>query len=129
LIDGLVGVNQIARPDRRAEAEFRGIGLFDGFIDGLEGVNRKRRTKNFFLGDAGIVGNVAEQGRQIEIALVQVTALGPLAAENRLGAAGLGILYLLFDFLPLGLQVNWTHAGLFVRAVPNGFLFENFHQA
>src|SRR5262245_3441878 len=35
----LIGVNQIARPDRRAEAEFRSIGLLDGFVDGLEGVN------------------------------------------------------------------------------------------
>ena len=40
LVDRLVSVEQIAGPDGRTEAKLRGIGLLDGFVNSLKGVNR-----------------------------------------------------------------------------------------
>src|SRR6185295_5187527 len=35
-VDRFVGVQQVARPDRRAEAEFRRVRFLQGFVEGFE---------------------------------------------------------------------------------------------
>src|SRR5215831_21261779 len=40
LLDGFIGVQQISRPDRRSEAEFRRIGFLQCFIEGFECIGR-----------------------------------------------------------------------------------------
>src|SRR5262249_50726743 len=64
----------------------------------------------------------------MEKALIEIAALGSLAAEDRFGAAGFGVFHLLLDLLSLGLQVNGAHAGFFAHAVADRFLLQNLHQ-